>query len=272
MTACSSYYLHDVICLYLFYLFYVNSKFFSFCYKKRQLIVRSLIHITNFTSKRNRFTSCNISTKVVKVVAQYISNPLIEVFNVSLSVGEFADNLKLAKVIPVYKADDKLCVNNYRPISVFAFSKVLERLVYDRLKSFLDKNNILTDKQYGFREKHSTCVALLNLIDQISEQIDSKMTVVGIFIDLSKAFDTIDHNILLAKLSFYGIRGIAKKWFSSYLTNRQQYVQIQHVASNLLTIRSGVPQGSILGPLLFLLYVNDMVTCLLYTSPSPRDS
>ena len=132
------------------------------------------------------------------------------------------------------------------------FSKILERLVYDSLFSFLDKNNILTDKQYGFCEKHSTYMALLNLIDQISEQIDSKMTIVGIFIDLSKAFDSSDHNILLDKLSFYGISRIAKKWFSSYLTNRQQYVQIQHVAFNLLTIRSGVPQGSIIGPLFLL--------------------
>jgi len=104
----------------------------------------------------------DISTKVVKAVAQYISNPLSEVFNISLSVGEFPDNLKLAKAILVYKADDKLCVNNYRPISVLSvFSKILERLVYDCLFSFLDKNNILTDK-HGFREKHSTYMALLN--------------------------------------------------------------------------------------------------------------
>ena len=132
--------------------------------------------------------------------------------------------------------------------------------MYTRLITYLTSNKILADNQYGFREKHSTYMALINLVDKISEQIDSKMITAGIFIDLSKAFDTIDHTILLQKMHHYGIRGIARDWFQSYLYTRQQYVQIDNSISALLTINCGVPQGSTLGPLLFLLYVNDLIS------------
>ena len=202
-----------------------------------------------------------ISTKIVKAVAQYISVPLSEVFNVSLSTGVFPDTLKIARITPIYKSDDKSCISNYRPISILSvFSKILESIMYTRLITYLTSNKILADNQYGFREKHSTYMALINLVDKISEQIDSKMITAGIFIDLSKAFDTIDHTILLQKMHHYGIRGIARDWFQSYLYTRQQYVQIDNSISALLTVNCGVPQGSTLGPLLFLLYVNDLIS------------
>jgi len=200
------------------------------------------------------------STPVIKQVIMSILSPLTVICNKSLDSGIFPDSMKSAKVIPVYKSDDKLLVSNYRPISVLPiFSKILEKIVYSRLESFIAKHNIFCENQFGFREKHSTYMALLNIIDQITEQLDSKAFSLGIFIDLSKAFDTIDHKILLTKLEIYGVRGIALNWFRSYLSNRTQLVEIDGNPSSLRKITCGVPQGSILGPLLFILYVNDIV-------------
>ena len=131
--------------------------------------------------------------------------------------------------------------------------------MYCRFLSYLNKNNTLTDQQYGFREKHSTYQAIINLIDQISAELENKNFTIGIFIDLSKAFDTLDHEILLDKLNCYGIRGLANSWFQSYLSNRKQFVDIDGTKSNMANISCGVPQGSILGPLLFLIYINAIV-------------
>jgi hypothetical protein len=200
-----------------------------------------------------------IDPGAAKYSLPFISNPLTYIFNLSLTSGIVPCNLKLAKVIPIHKANDPAQFNNYRPISVLpAFSKLMEKIVYNRLISFINKHNILTNAQYGFRSNHSTYMALMDLIIKVTESINKKHHTMGVFLDLSKAFDTINHDILLTKLHHYGIRGTPLNWFESYLTNRKQYVQTHSVKSSLSSLSCGVPQGSILGPLLFLLYINDI--------------
>ena len=201
----------------------------------------------------------DISIETMNIAIPFISSPLARVINNSFSKGIVPDSTKVAKVLPLFKSGDQTLLSNYRPISLLpSFSKIFERLVYNRLISYLNKNNILHDYQFGFRSNHDTAMAVTEMVDKIAEAIDSKKISLGIFIDLSKAFDTINHNILIQKLSFYGIRGLSLEWFKSYLSDRSQFVCYSNAKSTVQKITCGVPQGSILGPLLFLLYVNDI--------------
>ena len=209
---------------------------------------------------KNKKSSGNdgIDNCLLKSIILYIASPLAHIFNLSLSTGSVPNSIKIAKVIPIFKKGDALETNNYRPISLLpSLSKVLEKLIFTRVTNFLCTNNIICENQFGFRAKHNTTHAILTGIDKIARAIDQRLHTVGIFLDFSKAFDTIDHDILLYKLEHYGVRGKALEWFRNYLENRKQYVELENNLSMPRHINCGVPQGSLLGPLLFIIYLND---------------
>ena len=164
----------------------------------------------------------------------------------------FPSQLKISKVIPLYKADDETLLSNYRPIALLtSVSKIFENVMLDQISNYFINNNLLSMQQYGFRAKHSSEFAALNLVDHLSYKLDSGQIPSNVYIDLSKAFDTLIHDILLNKLNFYGVRGVANRLIYSYLSERQQVVQFNHCISEMNSIKTGVPQGSVLGPLLF---------------------
>jgi hypothetical protein len=220
-----------------------------------------------------------ISSKLLKMIKHEIAKPLTLIINQSLNTGIFPDELKTAKVIPLHKKDDETIFTNYRPISLLpAISKIFEKVIYLQLYDYFQKFKLFYQSQYGFRNGHSTETASLELIDRILTEMDSGNVPLCIFLDLSKAFDTLDHNILLHKLHYYGIKNTASNLLSSYLTNRQQYVDLDGTESDTLKISTGVPQGSILGPLLFIIYMNDiaqlssMFTMVMYADDTSLQS
>ena len=210
----------------------------------------------------------SIPTDILKLIMPSISQPLTDIINLSFTLGIYIDDLKLSKVIPIYKEKDSdLDFVNYRPISLLSnINKIIEKLMYDRLYTFLEKYNCIYELQYGFRARHSTNHCLLDLTENIRKTIDKNEYAVGVFVDLQKAFDTVDHNILLSKLSHYGIRGVSLNWFRSYLSNRSQFVTINGKNSETEPMSYGVPQGSVLGPLLFLIYINDLNQSIKYST------
>ena len=201
-----------------------------------------------------------LSIDLIKQIGHIIAEPLSFIINCSLALSIFPEKLKIAKIIPIYKKGDKHQIENYRPISILpVISKVFEKVAYNQLFEYFSQNKLLFDSQYGFRKFHSTEHAVLELLEKLILNIDKGQMPVAVFLDLSKAFNTLDHQILLHKLKYYGIQESALNWIHSYLYNRSQYVEVDsRIKSEKVTLNIGVPQGSILGPLLFIIYTNDL--------------
>ena len=204
--------------------------------------------------KNKTSTDCDdINFRLIKSVITSIVKPMTH------QTGTFPEKMKIAKVIPLFTSGSKYDFNNYRPISLLPqLSKILEKLYSNRLNTLTKTCDILNPCQYGFRGEMSTTRALVKVVSEITNSLNKRKHSIGVFIELQKAFDTVDHQLLCTKLELYGIRGVTYQWIRSYLSNRKQYVSYEGHKSEFLPIQCGVPQGSILGPLLFTIYDNDM--------------
>ena len=196
---------------------------------------------------------------LLQIAAEIIAEPLTHIFNLTIENCQIPKIWKAAYVVPLLKRGDPANPNNYRPISKLSvLCKILEGLISNQLKEFLSKNCILNDLQSGFRKKHGTVTATMKVLNEIITAIDEKEHCAALFLDLSKAFDKVDHSVLLQKLVNIGFSSKSVKWFENYLSDRTQRVQADGLSSSCKNIHYGVPQGSILGPILLIVYINNL--------------
>ena len=201
----------------------------------------------------------NVPNKFYKLIAPMICSYVSDIFNACYESGNFPAVLKCAKIIRLHKSGSRYSTNDYRPISLLStISKVFEKLLYVRLEKFLNRNNVITKHQFGFRQGYSTDMAVADLYSMLQRNNDDGYLTCCIFLDLSKAFDSVNHDILLNKLEKYGLRSTMHQLLGSYLNNRKQCTECNSVKSDLKAVLCGVPQGSTLGPELFSLYINDL--------------